>query len=154
MILIILYHLLFLFIYAALIIASLTGKLPIWALEHHQPFFCVLAGGLGGSIYCLRGVYLHASVKKDWDLAYRPWYYLRPIVSLCSGLVSFIFLKAGLLALDSELHQDANFWGFYALAFIAGLNVDKFVEKIEEIAHATWGIARSRFSDKNNERKE
>lgn len=154
MILIILYHLLFLLIYAALVIASLTGKLPIWALEYHQPFFCILAGGLGGSIYCLRGVYLHASVKKDWDLTYRPWYYIRPIVSLCSGLVSFIFLKAGLLALDSELHQDANFWGFYALAFIAGLNVDKFVEKIEEIAHATWGIARSRVSDKNDERKE
>jgi len=154
MLFIIFYHLLYLFTYVALLIAYVAGNSPPWLIGNQQPFFCVLAGGLGGSMYCLRAIYLHVSVKKDWDSAYRPWYFLRPIVSLCSGLVSFIFLKAGLMVLDSELHQEANFWGFYALAFIAGLNVDKFIEKIEEIAHATWGIARSRTSDKNNERKE
>lgn len=153
---IIFYHVLYLLVYAALLIAYFIGVLPSWLTENKQPVFCILAGGLGGSVYCLRGIYLHASIKKDWDSAYQPWYYLRPIVSLCSGLVSFIFLKAGLLALDSELHQDAHYWGFYALAFIAGLNVDKFIEKIEGVAHATWGIARSRTSDKDkdNERKE
>jgi len=34
--------------------------------------------------------------------------------------------------------------GFLALAFIAGLNVDKFITKIEDIAQATWGIEKSR----------
>jgi hypothetical protein len=34
--------------------------------------------------------------------------------------------------------------GFYVLAFIAGLNVDKFLSKIEEIAQTTWGIEKSR----------
>ena len=34
--------------------------------------------------------------------------------------------------------------GFYALAFVAGMNVDKFVAKIEDIAQATWGIEKSR----------
>src|SRR3989338_3922986 len=154
MILIILYHLLFLLIYAVLIVASLTGKLPAWLLEHHQPFFCVLAGGFGSSVYCLRGIYLNVCVYKQWDPIWRPWYYLRPIVSLCCGFISFIFLKAGLLALDADLKQDSNFWGFYALAFIAGLNVDRFVEKIEGLAHATWGIERSRTANRSENKKE
>lgn len=154
MILIILYHLLFLLIYTALIVASLTGKLPAWLLAQQQPFFCVLAGGFGGSIYCLRGVYLNACVNKQWDPDWRPWYFIRPIISLCCGLVSFIFLKAGLLALDADLKQDSNFWGFYALAFISGLNVDRFIEKIEGLAHATWGIERSRTTNRVDNKKE
>ncbi len=154
MILIILYHLFFLLIYVALIVASLTGRLPGSLIEHHQPFFCILAGGFGGSIYCLRGVYLNVCVYKQWDPSWRPWYYLRPIISLCCGLVSFIFLKAGLLALNADLKQGSNFWGFYALAFIAGLNVDRFVEKIEGLAQATWGIERSRTANRSDNKKE
>nr|WJR86142.1 hypothetical protein [Enterobacter hormaechei subsp. steigerwaltii] len=34
--------------------------------------------------------------------------------------------------------------GFFALAFIAGFNVDKFVAKIEEVAKAVWGIEKTR----------
>ncbi len=33
--------------------------------------------------------------------------------------------------------------GFFALAFIAGFNVDKFVAKIEEVAKAVWGIGKN-----------
>jgi hypothetical protein len=38
------------------------------------------------------------------------------------------------------------------LAFIAGLNVDKFIEKLEDIAQISWGIKKSRVAsngDKN-----
>ena len=31
---------------------------------------CVLFGGLGGVTYCLRGVYLNACVRKQWDIAW------------------------------------------------------------------------------------
>ncbi|ATZ30282.1 hypothetical protein EC2864350_4874 [Escherichia coli 2864350] len=48
--------------------------------------------------------------------------------------------------------------GFFALAFIAGFNVDKFVAKIEEVAKAVWGIEKTRSSTnndaKNSEKKE
>jgi len=44
--------------------------------------------------------------------------------------------------------------GFFALAFIAGFNVDKFVAKIEEVAKAVWGIDRTRSSTITNENKE
>jgi hypothetical protein len=63
---------------------------------------------------------------------------------VCGG-VSFIFLKAGLLVLESAgPREDATQLGFVALAFIAGLNVDKFITKVEEVAQATWGIEKSR----------
>lgn len=154
MLLIIFYHLFLLLIYAVLVVSCLAGKPPAWLLEHQQPLFCMLAGGFGGSIYCLRAVYLNVCVYKQGNPIWRHWYYLRPIVSLCCGFVSFIFLKAGLLALDADLKQDSNFWGFYALAFIAGLNVDRFIEKIEGLAQATWGIERSRTANRTDIKKE
>ena len=108
-------------------------------------------GGVGGVIYCLRGVYLNYSVKKNWDSTWEPWYYIRPIVSLLCGVISYIFLKAGLLVLESNQNSDSSDLGFLALAFIAGLNVDNFVKKIESIAQSTWGIKKSRASNSEEE---
>lgn len=103
-----------------------------------------LVGGVGGCIYCLRAIYIQACVKKHWDNEWKPWYYLRPIVSIACGGVSYLFLKAGLLILESGTRPESSDLGFYALAFIAGLNVDKFITKVEDIAQAVWGIEKSR----------
>ncbi|EHL4206257.1 TPA: hypothetical protein O7156_001863 [Salmonella enterica] len=40
--------------------------------------------------------------------------------------------------------------GFFALAFIAGFNVGKFVAKIEEVAKAVWGIDKTRSASNND----
>ena len=146
----------YLILLQALIIGAvcfiLQGLLPAWLASIHIPIACGLAGCLGGITYCLRGVYLNACVRKQWDDSWQPWYYIRPIVSLICGAVSFVFLKAGLLVLDATQNTDSNLLGFYALAFISGLNVDKFIAKLEDIAHATWGIEKSRANqDKKKE---
>lgn len=145
----------YLFVLLAAIIAFacfiLQGLLPPWLLTIQIPISCGLVGGVGGITYCLRGVYLNACVRKQWDVAWQPWYYIRPIVSLICGAVSCIFLKAGLLVLDAAQKPDGNLLGFYALAFIAGFNVDKFVAKLEDIAHATWGIEKSRSGKEKKE---
>ena len=60
-------------------------------------------------------------------------------------------MKAGLLILESKQTTDSTDLGFLALAFIAGLNVDKFLAKIEGIAHETWGIEKSRTAKNENE---
>jgi hypothetical protein len=117
------------------------------AIEKYRLFFtCVLLGGIGGILYCLRGVYLNASVKGIWSTQWEPWYYIRPIVSLLCGGISFVFLKAGLILLEATSKPDSTELGFMALAFIAGLNVDKFIAKVEDIAQASWGIEKSRVS--------
>jgi len=122
----------------------LTGLLPSWLYPIRLGFLCVLAGGFGGSLYCLRAVYLNACVRKQWDHEWQPWYYIRPFVSLVIGGASYVFLKAGLLILEAGQQSDTTNYGFLALAFIAGLNVDKFLTKIEEIAESIWGIEKSR----------
>ena len=84
--------------------------------------------------------YLNKCVHKRWDPDWHVWYFIRPITSTIAGAVSYLFLKAGLLVLESTANAGASEIGFFALAFIAGFNVDKFVAKIEEVAKAVWGI--------------
>jgi hypothetical protein len=127
------------------LIANVLGSFP--QLDPIRiPLSCGLVGGIGGCVYCLRGVYLNACVHKRWDPDWLPWYYIRPIVSVACGAVSFLFLHAGLLILESTRRPDSTNLGFYALAFIAGLNVDKFMVRIEDLAHAAWGIEKSRVA--------
>ncbi|TXI12082.1 MAG: hypothetical protein E6Q68_04660 [Polynucleobacter sp.] len=105
-----------------------------------------LFGGIGGVIYCLRGIYLSASVRGDWNSKWIPWYFIRPFVSTICGGVSFVFLKAGLIALEATSTGSSSDFGFFAFALIAGLNVDKFLEKLQDIALSIWGIEKSRSS--------
>jgi hypothetical protein len=86
-----------------------------------------------------------------WNDKWLPWYFIRPLVSFICGIVSCLFLKAGLIVLEARQPENATNLAFFALAFVAGLNVDKFVEKIEDIAQVTWGIKKSRTSTKEDE---
>lgn len=132
---------------AAIWSALLRDQLPNWISEHSLLIQCVLVGGIGGVTYCLRAIYLSACVQKNWDSEWLPWYIIRPMVSLITGGVSWLFLKAGLLVLDSVKTIESNNLGFIALAFIAGYNVDKFLRKLEQISESTWGIEKSRGSN-------
>ena len=133
---------------------ELRGLLPIWFAEYKLAYTCVLIGGFGGVIYCLRAVYLNRSIRDTWDSRWLAWYFLRPIVSCLVGGVAVVFLKAGLLILDAEQATSASSAGFLALAFIAGLNVDRFLIRIEEIARSTWGIRPSRTSEGSQSQEE
>ncbi len=130
----------------ALLSATKVGIMPPWWNNLGIIVPCALVAGIGGAIYCLRGVYLNACVRKSWDNEWQPWYYIRPVVSHLCGAISFLFLKAGLLLLDAQQKMQGTDLGFLAIAFIAGLNVDKFLTKIEDISQATWGIEKSRTS--------
>lgn len=117
---------------------------------------CALIAALGGILYCLRSVYLNRCVHDRWTESWEIWYYLRPITSFICGIVAYIFLKAGLVVLDASQNTDAGNFGYYAFAFFAGLNVDKFVAKIEEIGKSLFGIEKTRnakLSDDNKEDK-
>ena len=120
-----------------------AGALPKWISDLELLLQCILIGGVGGVIYCLRAVYINACVRKCWDIEWHPWYFIRPFVSLIAGGISWLFLKAGLLVLDAAQPADSSSLGFLALAFIAGYNVDKFMRKLEQISEATCGIEKS-----------
>ncbi len=105
-------------------------------------FYCITVGLIGGIVNCLRGIYDHFSIKKDWDSDWLVWYFIRPILSAIMGFISFIFIKAGLLVFSNTegLILRNNIYGFLAVAFVAGFNVKYFLEKIQEIANSVWGI--------------
>ena len=125
----------------------LSGSIPDWAHPYDTAFLCALTGGVGGIVYCLRGLYVNTCVREGgWDPKWMPWYFIRPIVSHLCGSISFIVLRTGLLVLESQPKTESHEIGFYLLAFVAGLNVDKFVTKIEDLAQTTWGIDKSRAS--------
>jgi hypothetical protein len=119
-------------VYLVLIAASYIWSLSLMLVNSGVDFIepyrvgilCAIIGGLGGCLYCLRGVYTNYCVRDSWDNKWAIWYILRPIISAGAGAVSFLFLKAGLLVLESNVEPNASEFGFYALAFIAGLNVD------------------------------
>jgi len=130
---------------------DLRGLLPLWLDSFSLVYQCALIGAVGGIVYCLRAVYLNRSVRKSWDTNWTIWYLIRPVVSLIIGLVAFVFLKAGLLILDAEQGAFSSSYGFLALSFIAGLNVDGFVVRIEDIARSSWGIRPSRASEEGEQ---
>ncbi len=121
-----------------------------WLAPYELVYQCVLIGGLGGTVYCLRAVYLTHCVRNVWDERWAVWYVLRPVVSTLMGGVAYIFLSAGLLVLDADHDSTAGRYGFFALSFIAGLNVDRFIVRIEEIAKSTWGIRPTRVSERSD----
>ncbi len=129
---------------ASYLTLALLGQIPQSWEPIRIGLACCCTGGVGGVLYCLRAVYVNRCVRNQWSAQWNWWYILRPLTSFICGGASYLFLKAGLLVLESKTEGGASEIGFYALAFIAGLNVDKFVVKIENVAHAVWGIEKSR----------
>ena len=140
------YLLLMVFLDIFVLAYTFLNEMPVWFPKIELVIYCSLVGGLGGAVYCLRGIYVSACVKRDWDDLWQPWYYIRPVISHLCGGASYLFLKAGLLLLEAGNVDEKSNLGFLALAFIAGMNVDKFLSKVEDIAQTTWGIDKSRVS--------
>jgi len=126
---------------------ALLGQIPASWEPIRIGLACCCTAGVGGVLYCLRAVYINRCVRNQWSAQWNWWYVLRPLTSFICGGASYLFLKAGLLVLESKTEGGASEIGFYALAFIAGLNVDKFVAKIENVAQAVWGIEKSRSAN-------
>lgn len=118
--------------------------LLIKSIKENSDFFssCII-GGIGGIVYCLRAIYLNFSVFKKWDNSYLIWYLIRPVVSLLIGGVSYLFIKAGLVLFSSSEQYELNQLSILSLSFISGLNVDKFLKKLESIGEIVWGISPS-----------
>ena len=67
-------------------------------------------------------------------------------MSAICGVISLLFVKSGLLLFEASLTGSQSHYGIYALAFIAGLNVDNFIKKIESIFKEFSGIQPARTS--------
>ena len=142
---IILYLLIALFSFSFLLLAVSVGIIRHELLAEHKLIAqCIFIGGIGATTYCLRSIYLNIlKGLEDYD-KWAIWYYMRPILGLVMGGVSWLFLKAGILALQSEPTSPLQGTVFMSLAFIAGYNISQFLKKLEELADSLWGIKKSR----------
>lgn len=103
--------------------------------------YSILFGLLGALVHCLRAIYIHRSIRNDWDDRWIIWYYLRPVVGGVMGLVSFVFIKAGLIVFASESSPPGNARiAYMAVAFLGGFNVRNFLQKIEDVSRSVLGI--------------
>lgn len=154
MIMIIAYEIVALTIAGILLVLHNIVSMPDWYTHSLLFIKCGAIGAIGGILYCLRAIYLNKSVRKSWSTEWYVWYYLRPLTSFLSGLISAVMLKAGLLLLEASSEPGSIPYGFLALAFIAGYNVDNFMKKIESLAHTAWGIEKSRASAPDSKKEQ
>jgi hypothetical protein len=103
-------------------------------------FACLIAAFGGGLVNCGRAIYLNACVRRKWDRAWHPWYYVRPVLSAMIGVVAFAFIRAGLFVFGGGEVGKGSVWAFVAIAFIAGYNVQRFLEQLEAISELAFGI--------------
>lgn len=157
---VVIYLLFFLAIDLVFTRAIFVHTLPTWLQTWFQTSNvelaakCILTGSVGGLLYTLRAVYLSACVRNDWNIRWVAWYLIRPITSAIAGWIAWLFSEAGLLVLDAKIVPNSGELGFLALALIAGLNVDRFLAKVEDVARSLWGIEPSRATtDKHQEKK-
>ena len=106
-----------------------------------------LFGLTGCCTYCIRSLYLQYCVKKDWNNRWIVWHIIRPFVGFICGVISLLFIKAGLLLLEVSHTETQSYYGVYALAFISGLNIDNFIKKIESVFQEVIGIQKTRTSE-------
>ena len=62
-------------------------------------------GGVGGIVDAFFAVHSHFS-NQDFNKQYWPWYYFHPFIGLSMGVLIFLVLQAGLLAVSSTTLQE------------------------------------------------
>jgi hypothetical protein len=110
--------------------------------ERFTFFACVIAAFGGGLVNCGRAVYLNACVRQKWDTAWHPWYYIRPILSAIVGAAAYAFIRAGLFIFGGGSETGGSVWGYVSICFIAGYNVQRFLEQLEAVSEVAFGVKR------------
>lgn len=97
----------------------------------------LFAAGVGSTITAVMGYLEHASIKKDFDPAFTPWYVARPILGLLLGALFYFVLKGGLLATVSGADETGslplNEYALAGLGGLVGLFSKNALEKLREV---------------------
>jgi hypothetical protein len=111
-------------------------------------FYLGSAGGLGGTIYCIRGYYkaLIRRPKQPFDLNYTWWYIFRPFLSIVVGVFVYFLIVGGLLSVStvsvSQVDLTKSIPFYCALSFIGGFSFTQFADKLEELAETVFAVSK------------
>ena len=128
-------------LYLAFLPESLQNSLPVVGAERarqlSESLVMMFAAGVGSSITTIMGYLLHASERKDFDRAYTPWYFARPVMGMLLGLVFYFVLKGGLFVLtvgnSASGAEELNLWSLSAVGALVGLFSKNAIEKLREL---------------------
>ncbi|MFW6129474.1 MAG: hypothetical protein ACOC6P_04435 [Candidatus Aminicenantaceae bacterium] len=92
-------------------------------------------GGIGGTIYCIRGFYQNLG-QGNFNFAWTWWYLFRPFISVIVGIFVYFLIVGGLLSIGSanEINYEKGVMLYCAIAFLAGFSFTQFADKLEELA--------------------
>jgi hypothetical protein len=98
------------------------------------------SGGIGGTIYCIRGFYKNLA-RGDFHFDRWTWWYIfRPIMSAVIGVFAYLLIVGGLLTIGnfSEVDYSRGLTFYSAIAFLAGFAFTQFADKLNEIASTVF----------------
>ena len=99
------------------------------------------SGGLGGTIYSVRGFYQNLGEDK-FKFNWIWWFILRPIISMIIGVFVYFLIVGGLISLGAI--QEVDFLRsviFYCgVSFLAGFSFTQFATKLENLAETLFSI--------------
>jgi len=99
------------------------------------------AGGLGGALQAAYSIVSHPEVH-TLTAAWVRWYLLRPAVGAVLGVVSYLILRATLIAPGASAHSISSV-GLSALTFAAGLASSRFNSHLNDIIETLTALARA-----------
>lgn len=114
-----------------------TGEAPGQAIR--DLIITLFAAGVGSTVTAVMGYLEHASIKKDFDPAFAPWYVARPILGLLLGALFYFVLKGGLLATVSGGADETtgslplNEYALAGLGGLVGLFSKNALDKLREV---------------------
>lgn len=110
----------------------------LWAIS--------LAGGLGGALSNLRGVFEHARDKSYFPEYLELPFYLRPVSGVLCGLFTFFLARFFTIALSSGENLGGGWQTlegmlpYIGIAFLAGFASQEFMERLKETAKSLFGV--------------
>ena len=137
---------------------SIVGKLidnsSANAEALNESLIMLFSAGVGSSVSTLLAYLLHASEKKDFDNAFVPWYFARPIMGMLLGLIFYYALKGGILVLTTTTGaENLNDYALAAVGGLVGMFSKNALEKLREVFNTLFSTRESTVQPALNSEK-
>ena len=105
----------------------------------------MFGAGIGSAVATMLAYLEHASEKKDFEVAYAPWYIARPLMGMLLGLIFYFLLQDGLLAVVVHESSSANLSevGLAGVGALVGLFSKEAIEKLRELFNTLFSTQKS-----------
>jgi len=98
------------------------------------------SGGIGGTIYSIRGFYKNLG-GSTFDDKWNWWYIFRPIISTVIGVFAYFLIVGGLMSIsdNADVNLTKGIMFYCGVSFLAGYSFTKFAEGLDSISDVLFG---------------